>query len=349
MQADAGSRDPCPGQPSMRCNMPRYKLIGRSALAIAIVYASVRCAEVWAEEKAEPTSQDCLQCHSAKVGERVGAVQPAELAAGPHSEQNGVGCVSCHGRVDQMGGTRLLGSWLMEYGYWMIHGLANLFVRARVSPNMLTGLSLVLALASAVALFEGRFGLGGWLMIAAALFDLFDGMVARATGAASEAGEFFDSVVDRYCELIGFIAVMGYYFPFQPMVAMVVGLAMVASIMITFNRAKGEAQGITGVPSGLMRRHERLLYIGVGTAFSPIPAVWLEPGAARPVYHIAVAAYALVAVLGNVTAVKLALQVHARLREQAAGAPPAPPAPPVGPAALGELKESSSAESHAHH
>jgi CDP-diacylglycerol---glycerol-3-phosphate 3-phosphatidyltransferase len=220
-------------------------------------------------------------------------------------------------RVEQMGGTRLLGAWLMEYGYWMIHGLANFFIALRVSPDLLTILSLLIAIGSAGLLYIGWFGLGGWLMIYAALFDVLDGQVARATNVASEAGEFFDSVVDRYCELVGFIAIIGYYAPFQPLIAAIVGLAMVASIMITYARAKGEALGITGVPSGLMRRHERLMYIGVGTAFSPIPGMWLEPGAARPIFHIAVAAFALVAVLGNYTAIKLAVEVHRRLHARA--------------------------------
>jgi phosphatidylglycerophosphate synthase len=226
-------------------------------------------------------------------------------------------------RVEAMGGTRLLGSWLMEYGYWMIHGLGDLFVRLRVPPNALTAISLVLATASAATLYLGWFGLGGWLMIAASLFDLFDGMVARSMGVAGEAGEFVDSVADRYCELAGFVAVMGYYFPLEPVAALIVGLAMIASIMITFNRAKGEALGITDIPSGLMRRHERLLYIGVGTAFSPVPAVWLEPGVRRPLFHVAVAAYGLVAVFGNITAMRLAIQIYRRLR----GAPAPQPAP----------------------
>lgn len=219
-------------------------------------------------------------------------------------------------RVAQMGGTRLLGVWLMEYGYWVFEGIGNFFIRIKIGPDFLTALSLLISVASAAALYKGWFGLGGWLMVAAALFDVFDGMVARATGVASDAGEYFDSIVDRYCELVTFVAVMGYYFPFQPLVAMVVGLAMIASVMITFNRAKGEAHGVTGVPSGLMRRHERLLYIGVGTAASPIAAIWLEPGASRPVYHAAIAAYTLVAVLGNITAIHLALQVHRRLKGQ---------------------------------
>ena len=32
-------------------------------------------------------------------------------------------------RVNQIGGTHLLNTWTMEYGYWMIHGLGNLFER----------------------------------------------------------------------------------------------------------------------------------------------------------------------------------------------------------------------------
>jgi CDP-diacylglycerol--glycerol-3-phosphate 3-phosphatidyltransferase len=233
-------------------------------------------------------------------------------------------------RVDQMGGTRLFSAWLMEFGYWFVHGIANFFIRTRVGPNTVTVFSLIMALASAVALYFGSFGLGGWLMMGAALLDIMDGWVARALGVAGEAGEYFDSIIDRYCELSNFIAVMGYYFVYarQPIPALIVGLAMVASIMITYARTKGEAQGITGVPSGLMRRHERYVYIGIGTAASPILAVFLENGVPRPVFHLAVAAFALVAIVGNVTAIKLAVQVHRRLR-QVQGHAPSPASGPL--------------------
>lgn len=225
-------------------------------------------------------------------------------------------------RVQEMGGTKLLNEWTMSYGYWVLNGIGKSCVWLGISPNMVTSLSLVVALTSALVLYMGFFGLGGWLMILAALLDVLDGMVARESGVASDAGEFFDSIVDRYCELLSFIAVMGYYFSFQPIVAVIVGFAMVASIMITFNRAKGEAQGISGVPSGLMRRHERLLYIGVGTAASPIVAYWVEPGAMQPMFHLAIVAYALVAVIGNITAIRLAIEIHRRLRARDAALQP---------------------------
>jgi CDP-diacylglycerol--glycerol-3-phosphate 3-phosphatidyltransferase len=182
-------------------------------------------------------------------------------------------------------------------------------------------MSLIISLAAAVSFFQGAFGLGGWLMIGGALFDLFDGMVARKTGQASPAGAFLDAVVDRYSELLCFIAIMGYYFPFQPAFAIIAGLAMVASVMITFNRAKGEALGLKEIPSGLMRRHERLFYLGVGTAASPLAALWLEPGATRPVFHLAVGALGLVAVVGNVAALRLVLQIHQHLKRKSVEKP----------------------------
>ena len=68
-----------------------------------------------------------------------------------------------------------------------------------------------------------------------------------------------------------------------------------------------------------MRRHERLLYVGVGTAASPILAAWLEPGASRPVFHLAVAALGLVALVGNITAIRLAVRIHRRLGRRGPG------------------------------
>lgn len=217
-------------------------------------------------------------------------------------------------RVDQMGGSILLNNWTMEFGYWMVDGVSRGLMRLGVSPLLLTALSLVLAAGAAVALYSGSFGVGGWLVVASGLFDLFDGEVARARGVAGEAGEFVDALVDRYAELLPLLAAAGYYLHHAPPAALVVALALVASLMITFVRTKAEAQGVTDLPGGLMRRHERVLYIGVGAASSPLPAVWLEPGATRPLYHLALLGFGLVALVGNIVAVRQAVRVYRRLR-----------------------------------
>lgn len=216
-------------------------------------------------------------------------------------------------RVDAMGGTRLLGAWTMEFGYWCMHGVARVLVALRVGPNAITFASLAAAVAAAVALARGHFGAGGWLVVAAGLLDVLDGWVARSRGVDGEAGEYLDSVVDRYCDLAIFGGLSAYYFQHEPVLALVVWAAMVASLMVTYARVQGEAQGVRGVPNRLMRRHERTAYIGVGLAASPILASFVEPGAAHPVYHLAIAACAVVALVGNAAAIGLAANIHRRL------------------------------------
>jgi phosphatidylglycerophosphate synthase len=218
-------------------------------------------------------------------------------------------------RVDAMGGTRLLGAWPMEFGYWCMHGVARALITLRVGPNTVTLASLLAALAAAYALASGSFGAGGWLVIAAGLLDVLDGWVARARGVDGEAGEFFDSVVDRYCDLAIYGGLSAYYFRYWPALAAVVWLAMVASFMVTYVRVQGEAQHVRGVPNRLMRRHERTAYLGVGLAASPILASFVEPHAVHPVHHLALVACAVVAVVGNLAAVAVAAHIHRRLRD----------------------------------
>lgn len=217
-------------------------------------------------------------------------------------------------RVDAMGGTRFLGAWPMEFGYWCMHGFARALLALRVGPNAITFASLGAAFAAAFALAFGYFGAGGWLVIAAGLLDVLDGWVARERGVAGESGEYLDSVVDRYCDLAIYGGLSAYYFQHRPALALVVWLAMVASFMVTYVRVQGEAQGVRDVRSRLMRRHERTAYVGVGLAASPILASFVEPGVAHPVFHLALVACAVVGVVGNVAAIGMASNIHHHLR-----------------------------------
>ena len=69
--------------------------------------------------------------------------------------------------------------------------------RTGISADHLTAAGLVLAGAAAVTIGAGWLGLGVVLLVAAALPDLLDGAVAKASGTASVRGAFFDSVADR--------------------------------------------------------------------------------------------------------------------------------------------------------
>lgn len=222
-------------------------------------------------------------------------------------------------RLARMGGTPLLSSWFMEYGYWVISLPARAFVRAGVAPNTITLLGLATMIAGGVTIARGHFGLGGWAFCAGSALDAMDGIVARERRMSSRAGELLDAVVDRYGDAVVFAGLV-FYYRGSPWALALVLCAMLGTSMVSYVRARAATIGVDP-PSGLMRRHERAIYLGVGTAMAPVVAHFVEPGAPRPAYHLALAATALVALLANWSALRqLAFGMRA-LREREKGPP----------------------------
>jgi CDP-diacylglycerol--glycerol-3-phosphate 3-phosphatidyltransferase len=147
---------------------------------------------------------------------------------------------------------------------------------------------------------RGQFGLGGWALLFAFTCDSWDGIVARATNRCSQAGEFFDSTIDRYNDLITFLGFL-YYYRESPLPLALTAFGMIGSSVVSYARAKGEAFGVNA-NVGYMQRHERAVWLGAATALSPIVAAYLEPGSPRPVYHLVVVVMGLLAFMTNVTA-----------------------------------------------
>jgi CDP-diacylglycerol--glycerol-3-phosphate 3-phosphatidyltransferase len=153
--------------------------------------------------------------------------------------------------------------------------------RTGVSADHLTGLGLVMAGATAVTIGSGRLFLGLVLLALAAVPDLLDGAVAKASGTASPRGAFFDSVADRVTDslILGGIAwhlalSKGGLAPMLPFA--VLG----ASTLISYERAKAESLGYSA-KGGLMERAERIIALGVGLAFPVllVPVLWFMLGA----------------------------------------------------------------------
>ena len=80
--------------------------------------------------------------------------------------------------------------------------------RTGLTPDHLTIVGLVVGAGAAFAIGAGELRIGLLLVILAALPDLLDGALARASGASSQRGAFFDSTVDRLTDalLLGGIA-----------------------------------------------------------------------------------------------------------------------------------------------
>lgn len=204
-------------------------------------------------------------------------------------------------RIDAIASSPYLPRVLMEFGYWMMDAPANACVRLGIRPNTITTLSLLFTLTAAVLFGMGHFAEGGWAMIFGFMCDAWDGIVARKTGVSSMAGEFYDATIDRYNDLFAFLGLM-YYYRNDPVPLLLATLALIGSTLTSYTRAKGEAVGVDP-KVGWMQRHERGVYLGLGTTLAPVAAWFTERDATHPRYFLTIAALALMALTANVTAV----------------------------------------------
>ena len=223
--------------------------------------------------------------------------------------------------------SKLLGRYLRHYIMWVLAPYERSLVKLRVTPNALTFASFVVACVSAVCFATGNFGAGGWLYLLTGILDILDGRIARATGKVTTGGAFFDSVMDRYAELVVFSGLAVYYR--NSWALYVVMLASLGSIMVSYTRARGEALGVN-VNIGTMQRPERLFYLGVISGLAPIVETLFGHGSLPPFVPVVVA-LGLLGASANYTAVRRIMhtleKLDTRTREKLAAAPETPIVP----------------------
>jgi CDP-diacylglycerol--glycerol-3-phosphate 3-phosphatidyltransferase len=150
-------------------------------------------------------------------------------------------------------------------------------VRTKLSPDHLTALGLILAVPAAVVIGAGHLLWGLVLLIAAAVPDLLDGALAKASGKASVRGAFFDSVADRVSDAL-MLGGLAWYLQARHhgSVAMLPFAVLAVSMLVSYERAKAESLGFNA-KGGLMERAERIILICLGLAFSVVlvPVLWV--------------------------------------------------------------------------
>ncbi len=206
--------------------------------------------------------------------------------------------------------SKLVGPFLQQYWAWVISPFENLFVKLRISPNLLTTWGFMLSAASGLAFATGHMGIAGWLMIVGGTFDMFDERIARRTGTSSKAGAFYDSVMDRFGEALVFFGLSLYYHD-SWVLYLVLG-ALVGSLMVSYTRAKGDSVGID-CKGGVMQRPERIVYLGVGSIFSPPFRQLVHPNAEQPIEYLTIAALAVIAVMTLLTAIYRMVYIFRKL------------------------------------
>jgi len=207
-----------------------------------------------------------------------------------------------HPRVAKVGGSRLLGIWFVDAFYWGFTLPAEMFLRLRVSPDALTWTSLFVTGASGVVAATGHFSIAAVLLAAGAAFDAFDGYVARKRGIGSDCGEMLDAVVDRYADGAALIGLAVFY-RFSAWQMLLPLAALMGSMLMSYVRAKAEAMDLE-LPGGLMRRHERIVYLLIALAIGPELSRWLgTPGGA--VHPATLATLAFLGIMSNYAAFQL--------------------------------------------
>jgi CDP-diacylglycerol--glycerol-3-phosphate 3-phosphatidyltransferase len=202
----------------------------------------------------------------------------------------------------------------------LIGPAARALIRGNVSPNTITTLGTLLVIGSGVAFGYGAIRAGGVLLLLSGIFDLLDGQVARQGGQMTTFGAFYDSTLDRVGEGAVFAGLI-FYFLTGPLPAdqkpraIAAGLvALVASLLVSYTRARAEALGVE-CKVGIAARAERILLLG-------LPALAFGAGPGRP----GVLLFWIVAVLALVSAITV-IQRVVHVAQVARGAPPPSPIP----------------------
>lgn len=149
--------------------------------------------------------------------------------------------------------------------------------RAHLSADVLTLLGVALTAVAAWRVVMDDLVIGGLILIAGAVFDFFDGAVARVRGTASARGAFLDSVTDRFSDAIIFAALLWYFFVVAPdeMMAAVTLAAYATASLTPYIRAKAEALGFD-CKVGILERAERLILLMVGLVLGFLePVMWI--------------------------------------------------------------------------
>ncbi len=159
---------------------------------------------------------------------------------------------------------------------WLLDKIVSGLAATGVNPNLLTLIGLLINFWAAVLFAAGEFRLAGGVMIFAGLFDMVDGRVARAQGRVTRFGAYFDSVIDRYSDLVLYLGLLVYYARVNRFnYAILVGVAMAGSVMVSYTRARAESL-IRECKAGFWERPERIVLMIIGALSNKMaPALWL--------------------------------------------------------------------------
>ena len=180
-------------------------------------------------------------------------------------------------------------SWTGAFGRGcgvILESIVNGLALTKISPNHLTFIGLVINTGAAVLFGLGNahnyvrmFLYAALVIIGAGIFDMVDGRVARLTDQVTVFGAFFDSVIDRYSDVVLFFGLVVFYARGNRLLyVFLAAFVMATSLMVSYTRARAEAL-IGSCKVGFMERPERIVLIILGALFEKwgamAPVLWI--------------------------------------------------------------------------
>jgi phosphatidylglycerophosphate synthase len=162
---------------------------------------------------------------------------------------------------------------LQQAIYVVINPLVKGLIKMGLTPNAVTLIGFLLNIGVVIIFVTGveegnrgdlsYVGWAGALILFAGLFDMLDGQVARLGNMGSRFGALFDSVLDRYSEMVLFLGICYYLIGHHYFLSSIFAfIALIGSMMVSYTRARAEGLGIE-CKGGLMQRPERIVIISV--------------------------------------------------------------------------------------
>ena len=144
----------------------------------------------------------------------------------------------------------------------------NRLIESRLTPNAISLTGFVGNVVAAVLVWERLFFLGGVAFILGSIMDTLDGRYSRMSGKGTPFGAFLDSTLDRIEEGIVLTAVAGYFaLHGNRVAAAAVVVAVLASLMVSYTRARAEALGVE-CKVGIATRPVRVVILSIGLLFA---------------------------------------------------------------------------------
>jgi CDP-diacylglycerol--glycerol-3-phosphate 3-phosphatidyltransferase len=152
-------------------------------------------------------------------------------------------------------------------------------IESRLTPNAISLTGFGLCVLAAVLVWEGWWTWGGIAFVIGSVCDTLDGRYSRMSGKGTKFGAFLDSTLDRIEEGV-VLAAVAYRFAQggEELAAAAVVVAVLASLMVSYTRARAEALGVE-CKVGIADRPVRVVILSAGLILAGLdliaPAVYV--------------------------------------------------------------------------